>query len=609
MARHGKQKPRLTAPMRHRDFRLLITSFFISFAGSWAYNVALAVYVFEQTQSAAWVGAATVGRFVPSLLIGAYGGVLADRFERVRLMASLDVMSAALMTGLAVLAAFEGPVLLAIVLAGLTSVTGAVYEPAAAAITPEVVPESDLAAANALRNMVDNVAIVGGPLLGALLLLVGPSPVVFLANAASFAVSAVVIQRMSVRSTPVDVTESGSAGPLTQMMVGVRAIASSSTASVLVAYSVAASFVYGVDTVQFVVISQERLGTGPDGFGYLLAGLGVGGIAAAGLVNRIASWPRLGTVILVGIATYCLPTLLFLVVENPAAAFVIQGVRGGGTLVVDVLAITALQRSLPSDLLGRVFGAFFTGVLLAISLGALVTPQVIEYAGLDASLWLAGLGIPALCLLGWPWLRAMDRANVDRLARLEPRVLALQELGIFADASRPVLENLAGQAEERDVAAGVTVIREGDEADALYVLLEGRMAVRARGEGEVEQELPPMESGAYFGEIGLLERIPRTATVESVGPSRLLRIEGDAFLDALNGASASVTLLEGARGRLARTHPTARSAETRRGRHAKEDDDAGSPAQTEHPLLDDGDRQVTVGGEDPSGGEPPAAGR
>ena len=40
-------------------------------------------------------------------------------------------------------------------------------------------------------------------------------------------------------------------------------------------------------------------------------------------------------------------------------------------------------------------------------------PQVIEHAGLDASLWMAGLGIPALCLLGWPWLRSMDRANVD----------------------------------------------------------------------------------------------------------------------------------------------------------------------------------------------------
>ena len=57
-------------------------------------------------------------------------------------------------------------------------------------------------------------------------------------------------------------------------------------------------------------------------------------------------------------ALYCLPTLVFLVVDQPAVGFVTQCLRGAATLVVDVLAITALQRSLPPDRLGRVFGAF-----------------------------------------------------------------------------------------------------------------------------------------------------------------------------------------------------------------------------------------------------------
>jgi len=556
MAQHARRdRPRLTAPLRHRDFRLLITSFFISFAGSWAYNVALAVYVFDQTGSAAWVGAATVGRFVPSLLFGAYGGVLAERFERVRLMVWLDWVSTGLMLALALLAAAEGPALLAIVLAGLTSVTGMVYEPAATAITPETVPESDLAAANALRNMVDNIAIITGPVAGALILLAGPPSVVFVANAATFVVSALIVRRMSVRSVPVDVTEAGTAGPLKQMLVGFRAIAASATAATLVAYSVIASFVYGVDTVQFVVLSEERLGTGADGFGYLLAGLGVGGIAAAGLVNRMAAWPRLGSVILLGMALYCLPTLLFLVVDEPVVATAIQVVRGAGTLVVDVLAITALQRSLPKEVLARVFGAFFTGVLAAISLGALVTPPVISAFGLDASLWLAGAALPALCLLGLPFLRRMDALNVARLAAVEPRIQVLERLGILTEASRPMLERMAADAEEVEVPAGTVVIREGDEADAFYVLLDGEVGVRARGEEPVERELPPMESGAWFGEIGLLERIPRTATVTATAPSRMLRIPGDAFVDALTNAPASTALLEGARSRLSRTHP------------------------------------------------------
>jgi MFS family permease len=326
------------APLRHRDFRLLITAFAVSASGSWAYNVALAVFVFEQTHSPAWVGAATVGRFIPALLLGAYGGVLAERFERVRLMVGLDWVCAGLMSLLAVVAALGGPPTLAIVLAGLTSLCSIAYEPAVAAITPETVPETDLAAANTLRNTVDNVAVVAGPAIGAALLFAVPPTVAFAANALSFVWSALVVSRMRVRSRPVDVTEGGQVGPLRQMTVGFRAIAGSATATMLVAYSVIASFVYGVDTVQFVVLSDEQLGTGATGYGYLLAGLGVGGVAAAGLVNRLAALPRLGTVILAGMAVYCLPTLLFLVVSAPPAAFAIEAVRGAGTLVVDVLA-------------------------------------------------------------------------------------------------------------------------------------------------------------------------------------------------------------------------------------------------------------------------------
>ena len=474
----------LTAPVRHRDFRLLMGAFAISCAGSWAYNVALAVFVYEQTDSLTWVGAATIGRFVPSLVLGAYGGVLAERFERVRLMVAVDAACAVWMLLLALVAVLDGPVVLAIVLAALTSVFGTVYEPAVAAITPQTVPERDLAAANTLRNVVDNVAVIAGPALGALLLLAGPAALVFAVNGASFALSAVVVGRMTVRSRPVDVTEGGTVGPLRQMLVGFTAIGSSATATLLVLYSVVASFVYGVDTVQFISLSQQQLGTGADGYGYLLAGLGVGGVLAAGLVNRLAALPRLGGVILLGMALYCLPTLLFLVVSSPAAAFGIQGLRGAGTLVVDVLAVTALQRSLPPDLLGRVFGAFFTAVLAAISLGALVTPVVIATAGLDASLWLAGGLLPAACLLGLPWLRRMDDANVASVAALEPRIEALGRLGIFAEAGRPVLERLARTAVEQEVPAGTAVIARGRRGGRLLRAARGRdgRAVARRGQ-------------------------------------------------------------------------------------------------------------------------------
>jgi CRP-like cAMP-binding protein/predicted MFS family arabinose efflux permease len=548
--------PDLFTSLRHRDFRLLMEATAISVACSWAYNVALTVWIFNETGSAAWVGAATIGRFVPALLFSAYAGVIAERFERVRLMVVLDLASTVVMLVLALETAVHAPVALAILTAAITSTMGTVYEPAATALTPQVVGERDLGSANALRNTLENVLIIAGPAIGALLLIAGPPSVCILLNAVSFFVSAIIVSRIHARSAPVDVTEGGEAGPFRQMLVGLKAIVTSETAAVLVAYSVVASFVFGVDTVQFVILSRDVLGTGAEGYGYLLMGLGVGGVLMAGFIPRIERLPRLGPVILLGIAFYCAPTLLFLVVSSPVVAFAIEVVRGAGTLVVDVLAMTALQRALPSDQMGRVFGAFGGLVLLAIVIGAYVTPIGIDVFGLDATLWLAGAAIPVLCLLGVPALRVMDRQAAARLAELAPRIELLERCDLFASISPGALEQLAGAADYIEVALGEFVVREGEEADAFYVVASGRLTVTSRGEAGREQYLGELGAGEYFGEIGLIERIPRTATVKTLEPNRLLRVSGQDFLDALTEAAPSVALMEGASARLRRTHPS-----------------------------------------------------
>ncbi|MDX6365274.1 MAG: hypothetical protein QOK30_350 [Nocardioidaceae bacterium] len=551
-------KPGLFTSLRHRDFRLLMAAFTGSAIGSWAYNVALAVWIFDETGSAGWVGVSTVGRFLPALLFSAYGGVLADRFERVKLMVVLDTASAVVMAVLAVETALHAPVVLAIVTAGLTSTISTVYEPATAAMTPQLVAERDLGSANALRNTIDNVCVIAGPGLGALLLVGGKPWLAIAVNAASFAFSAVTVSMIGSRSVPVDVTDGGEAGALTQMLVGVRTIGSSPSAAILVAYSVIATFVFGIDTVLFVVLSRDVLGTGAEGYGYLLAGLGAGGVVAAGLVTRLERRPRLGVIIVAGMAMYCLPTLVFLFAGSPVLAFAIQMLRGAGTLVVDVLAITALQRSLPRDKLARVFGAFETLVLGAILLGGVVTPIVLRRFGLDSAIWLSGAGIPVLCLLGWPVLRSMDRQAVARHTLLAPRVKALESCDLFAEVSPGGLDELADAAAETDVQPGTPVVCEGEAADAFYVVVDGDFAVTSLGEHGRSQALAALHGGDYFGEIGLIEHVPRTASVTALTNGRLLRIDGAAFVDALTERVPSTALLDGASVRLERTHPSRR---------------------------------------------------
>src|SRR4051794_7035530 len=159
------------AALAERDLRLLFTGLAISQTGNWAYNVALLAFVYERTHSLGWVGAAGLARFIPQLALSAYGGVIAERTERVRLMVRADLVCALCQAGLAVVAVADGPVVLALVLAGLSAAASVVYPPSVAATIPSVVDEEHLVAANALNGTIENLVIIAWPAGGA-----GPPP-------------------------------------------------------------------------------------------------------------------------------------------------------------------------------------------------------------------------------------------------------------------------------------------------------------------------------------------------------------------------------------------------------------------------------------------------
>jgi MFS family permease len=520
----------------------------VSMAGSWAYNVALLAVVYDRTGSLGWVGAAALGRFIPVLLVSPYAGVIADRFERIRVMYSCDLIAAATQAALVVLVLVEAPVIAIILAAALTSIAITPYEPAVAAVLPQIVSEDDLAAANSIRGVVENVVQVSGPAIGAVMLLVGPAWAVFALNAASFVGSAVIVSRIRIRSHPVDVTEGGTAGPLRQMAVGMREIAHSRAVGVLVALSVLASLVYGMDTVLFVGASEERLGLGPDGFGVLMTGLAAGGLLAAGFVNRLARSPRLALVLTLAMAAYCLPNIVLAVTTSPAIATGAQVIRGAGTIIVDVLAMTALQRAVDPAVTARVFGVFWALVVGAVALGALIAPPVVSVFGLETGIVVLAIAPVLLTLAGYPTLAAMDRASAVRTAIYAARAAVLERTGLFAAAPRPVLERLAAESSETAVSPGSVLIRQGEPADALYVLRAGTVEIDVDG-----AVVATLADGSFFGELGLLEGVPRTATVRAITACTLLRIDGDAFIDALTSAPLASTALEGARARYAAT--------------------------------------------------------
>lgn len=551
-AENETDKSNIRSALAHRDYAWLASSFVVSNIGSWAYNVALIVWVFDRTESTAWVAAATMARFVPSLLFSAYGGVLAERFERRSLIALLNLTFAAthVLLGFVVLA--NGPVIVALALAGASTMQGTIYEPAVVALTPQIVGEKDLAAANSLNGIIDNAAVVIGPAIGAILLAIFSPGVAILVNAATFVYAGYAASKVKTRSSPSDVTEGGR-GPLAQMAVGIKAFAESTYARVLGGMSIAASFIYGVDTVQLIVLSDERLGTGSTGYGYLLTAVGVGGLLAAPTINRLAAMPRLGSIIALAMAAYTIPTAILVFTDSPAVAFVIEVIRGAGTLIVDVMAITAMQRTLAPELISRVYGVFIALVLGAISLGALVAAPLINTLGLDASLVVMGIGPVVLTLGAMPALRQIDHIGARQLEGLQPVIELLLRSPLFAALSRPGLEQLANTSTRISVSAGEDLVAQGEKANALYVIVDGGVKVTAHEPGTGERHIADLDAGDYFGEIGLLENAPRNATCTAVTDGSMLRIDGEAFLAAVHEAPHA-GFLERAKQREAQTH-------------------------------------------------------
>jgi MFS family permease len=535
--------------LRHRDLRLLIASLVVDQVGSWSYAVVISVYVYDRTHSTQWLAILGICRWAPGLLLSSYAGVIADRYQRVTVMITSALAAAVLMTGMAVVVAVRAPVGFVL---GLTAVAATVltpYLPAAGALTPDVVGEKDLAAANAIFSALDNVVVVVGPGIGGLLLLTGRPVVGVALNAASFLVAAALTARLRVRSRGGADAEGSTAR---QWMAGLTALAAQPVARALLLFAVLDAAVYGAATVLYVPLSVH-LGTGANGYSYLLAGSALGGVLGAGLANRLSSLSRLAPLIMGCVCLQALPFLATVPVHWPALAAALQVVSGVGMVIVDVLALTSLQRDLPGDVLSRVLGIFDTAILAGILLANLAVGILIAHTDLTVALVAVGVGIPAIGLAALPTVLRADRTSAAAAERLRPRVELLSELDLLAGADRRTLERLAAAAEEVSVPAGRVIIREGDQADALWILVRGELSVSVRGDGPQPRELPPVTAPGYVGELGLLHGIPRTATVQAGTDSTLLRIDGPDFLAAVSASRPSPSLLSVAGTRMART--------------------------------------------------------
>ena len=529
--------------LRHRDLRLLLAGQAVSQAGDWLYNVALIVYILDATGSAAWVAAVELAHLVPWIVMSPVGGLMADRFDRRRLLIAGDLVQVVTMLALAALAAAGGSPALAIGIALFASLTQVAQSPSLQASIPALVDERGLASVNALMSAIMNVAIIVGPAVGAVLLILGSPAAAFGVNAISFLVSAACFALIRTPMGPVAATEVRADAPAAaddeaaragggvrmamraaraELAAGVAALRGSPTALTMVLVAAGGLFAYGMQTVLWAVLANDRLGVGTDAIMLLYVASGIGGLLATVPASRAGSGRSAARILAAGAAIGGLSVAALGLSNGLPPAMALIGLQGFVISIVDILAITILQRALGPAVLGRALGAMDSLTSVAMVAGTILAPILVTVAGLGIAFAVGGVVLTATGVLAF----VFGRREGAPAAASEARVQLLAGLSLFAAAPRFALEGLASDCRELRVPSGEDVIREGDAPDALYVIVEGA-AVVTSGARAIQNT---MGAGDFFGEIGLLKGVPRTATVTTTEPSMLLRIEGDVFL-------------------------------------------------------------------------------
>ncbi|MEO7130596.1 MAG: MFS transporter, partial [Dermatophilaceae bacterium] len=534
-----RSRGRYASALRSRDLRTLMVSSLIDGSASWAYGIVLIAYIFERTHSAGWVTALVTTRWVVAMVTGAYGGLLADRFDRRRVLIISALVSAAITVGMAVIVSVDGPLWLLLFASGALGAAYTPVRPAAGALTPEVVPESDLIAANAMFALLESVTVVIGPGIGGLLLLTGHPVYGVLINTASFLIAASLYASLRVRSH-------GSAEPggntFAQWFAGLSSLMSHRRAFVLALFLVLDSAAISAASVLMPALA-EHLHGGATGYSLLIVANALGGVIVAGLANKLAGSRRVALIIIVAMYLECVPLWVCVFVGSLPPAMVLQLFAGIGMVIVDVLAFTAMQRDLPRDLLGRVLGTVDVLILACTVLASVLGSFLYAQFGLGWALGVIALGFPTIGLLGLPMLRGVDAEAAHTADRLAARIAVLDSVDLFIGASRGLLERLADSAEERVLPAGERIIAQGDESDALWILADGTLTISAVSLDGKTLTLPDVVAPGYVGELGLMNRTARSATVVTAEECRLVRIPGDEFIAALEAAQPSPAIL------------------------------------------------------------------
>jgi MFS family permease len=396
-------RPYLTLLRGNPAFTRLFAAQLISFAGDWFATVALLGLALQLTGSPAVASLLIVVQTGAFALASPIAGVLADRYDRRRLMVAADL--ARVPVALAFLLARDADTLwIAFAAAALLSLGAAVFEPTSSASLPNLVEKDELAEANVLIGSAWGTMLAVGAALGGLVAATLGRDVAFAINAASFGASALLIVgiRRSFRARREEGDPPHERGGVAE---SIRVVLRFARGNRTLAALLLAKTTFGVGTgviVLLAVFGRDVFKAGDAGIGILFAARGLGALIGPFLVRSIVGVSERGLIggiaASFGIFAVSYALLPLAPILPLAAVAVFAGHLGGGAQWT--LSSYGLQRAAPDAIRGRVFSFDYGLVTLTITLSTLVAGFLAERYSPAITTWTM-VSLAAIAAVGW----------------------------------------------------------------------------------------------------------------------------------------------------------------------------------------------------------------
>ena len=400
--------------LRHRNFRLLWLSQLVSMAGSMMQNAAIlwhvSLLVPPESRGLA-LGMTGAVRILPIIAFSIVSGVVADSFDRRRVMLVTQSLMALAAAALAALS-FAGVRALwpIYVLAGLSSAFWAFDGPSRQSLIPNLVPREHLPNAISLNTIMFEVASIAGPALGGLVIAWGGVGWAYALNAASFLF--VIVALLMMRNVAARPDGTGSGVSLDAALEGLRFVFRTPLIRATMLLDFFATF-FASATALLPIFAQDVLHVGAKGYGLLSAAPSVGAvIAAAAMVAMSERIQHRGRVLLAWVAVYGAATVAFGVSRNFIVTFICLAVTGVADTVSVVIRNLVRQLATPDAMRGRMTSVNMVFFMGGPQLGELEAGLVAQAFGAPLSVITGGIGcVLSVLWVAWrtPTLRAYRR--------------------------------------------------------------------------------------------------------------------------------------------------------------------------------------------------------